>query len=101
MNPNESGLTIKQFCSSSDDSHQYLLIHGGEAAVIDAGEGMKIILKTLKEEGGNLKYLLVTHGHKSHMPALTALKSRFGGAFCMHKGDLDLLPESTEKLDPE
>jgi hydroxyacylglutathione hydrolase len=101
MKPNENGLTIKQFSSSADDTHQYLLIHGGEAAVIDAGEGMENILKTLEEEGCNLKYLLVTHGHKSHMPALTALKSRFGGAFCMHKGDLDLLPESTEKIDPD
>lgn len=101
MKTNEQEPTIRQFSSSAEDGLQYLITHGDEAAVIDAGEGMDNILKIIDEEGGRLKYLLVTHGYKSHMPAIAILKSRFGGAFCMHEGDLDLLPESAEKIDPD
>ena len=101
MKPDEPGLTIRPFSSSAEDGLQYIISHGNEVAVIDAGEGIDNILKILEEEGGRLKYLLVTHGHKSCMPSLSLLKGRFGGTFCMHEGDLDLLPESAEKIDPD
>jgi len=101
MKTSEMELIIRPFSASTDNGNQYLVIHGDEAAVIDAGEDFEEIGKTLTREGVALKYLFVTHGHRAHMPALLALKGKFGGAFCMHPGDLDLLREPHEGLDPD
>ena len=64
MKSNENALTIRSFGSSEEEDLQYLLIHGDEAAVIDAGKALEDIRKTLDEEGGELKSPIIEFYYK-------------------------------------
>lgn len=97
----EGNLSIKMLLSPSTENNVYLLINGDEAAIIDAANAYDDIRNTLDEMGADLKYLLVTHAHKSHIQSVSMLKRAFGGTFCLHKLDLDLLKESDDNLEPD
>ena len=90
---------IKRFVSP-EDKNQYLLISRGEAAVIDASGSAAEIGKTIEDLGVTLKYLLVTHAHKSHLRALPDLKKRYGGTFCLHEYEFELFKEMNCSLEP-
>ena len=91
---------IKRFVSP-EDKNQYLLISRGEAAVIDASGSAAEIGKTIEDLGVTLKYLLVTHAHKSHLRALPDLKKRYGGTFCLHEYEFELFKEMDCSLEPD
>ncbi len=93
MVTNESNLRIQQFVSTAG-KNQYLLVSAGEAAVIDVSESSAEVGNILDEMGIGLKYLLITHAHKSHLQALGGLKQRYGGTFCLHEYEEELLKES-------
>jgi hydroxyacylglutathione hydrolase len=101
MKMGEGTLSIKMLVSPSTENNVYLLINGDEAAVIDAADAYDDIRNTLDETGAGLKYLLVTHAHKSHIRSVSMLKRDFGATFCLHKLDLDLLKESDNNLEPD
>jgi len=101
MKMNEGNLIIKGFVSPSNENNVYLLINGDEAAVIDAANAYDDIRNILDETGVGLKYLLVTHAHKTHIQSVSMLKKDLGGTFCLHKLDLDLLKESDDNLKPD
>jgi hydroxyacylglutathione hydrolase len=97
----EKGLRIKQFVSSPNETNTYLLIEGDEAAVIDIANSYRDVRGTLIELGINLKYILVTHGHTSHIRSIRTTKENLGGMLCLHKSDTDLLKEADSNLEPE
>ncbi len=97
----EKGLVIKRFVSSPNDTNTYLLIEGNEAAVIDVANSYSDVRDTLNELGINLKYILVTHGHASHIRSISTTKENLGGMFCLHKSDTDLLKEADSNLEPD
>lgn len=101
MKTDEGRLIIKVFVSSTNETNAYLLICGNEAAVIDAADAYHDIATVLNEQGLALKYLLVTHGHKSHVQAIPMLKESFGGSICMHESDTELLKESGNAFEPD
>lgn len=92
---------IKAFVSSTNETNAYLLICGNEAAVIDGADAYHNIATVLREQELALKYLLVTHGHKSHVQAIPMLKESFGGRICMHESDIELLKESGVAFEPD
>ena len=51
--------------------------------------------------GIGLKYLLVTHAHEPHLRALPELKKRYGGTFCLHEYEHELLRESETIIEPD
>ena len=83
------------------DKNQYLLISAGEAAVIDVSESHEELCEILDNLGLELKFLLVTHAHKPHLKALPEMKKKYGGAFCLHEYEYELLKESEGKLEPD
>ena len=93
-------LIIKHFESPSQ-KNEYLLISGNQAAVIDVSGAYETVSLLLKEQALDLKYLLITHAHKSHLPALLPLKKSFGGTFCLYKDELDDFKESGGDLQPD
>ena len=48
-----------------------------------------------------LKYLLVTHAHRSHLTALPELKANFGAVFCICRQDEALLNTSGVSIVPD
>ena len=96
----EKGVVIKRFVSSPNETNTYLLIEGNEAAVIDVANSYSEVRDTLNELGIELKYLLVTHGHPSHLGSIRMTKENLGGTLCLHKSDTDLLKEAGSNLEP-
>jgi glyoxylase-like metal-dependent hydrolase (beta-lactamase superfamily II) len=97
----DQDLMIKSFSSSPKGPNVYLLINGQEAAVIDAAHSNNDIKNALDELGARLKYILVTHGHLSHVHSLSQVKKEMGGMVCLHKSDADLLKEVDSHLEPD
>ena len=100
MEKTQSNLTVQRFVSTTG-KNQYLLTSAGEAAVIDVSESYADICKILDTMGIGLKYLLVTHAHKRHLQALPRLKRNYGGTFCLHEYEYELLKESDRNLEPD
>ncbi len=93
--------TFQTFRQPSDDRTGYLLINQDEAATIDIGTSCGQACEILQREQLHLKYLLVTHAHRSHLEALPKLKAQFGGAFCLCRADYDLLKTSGVAIEPD
>ena len=58
-----------------------------EGIIIDPGEDADVILKTVKELGIKIKYILATHGHFDHVGALAPVKRELNVKFFAHKED--------------
>jgi len=98
---NERDLIIKRFIRSPKDNNVYLLIKDVEAAVIDPADCYHELKNTLDELGASLKYILVTHGHLSHINSVAFVKKNLGGMLCLHKSDMELLKEVESHLEPD
>jgi hydroxyacylglutathione hydrolase len=96
-----NNFTFRKFSPSNSDKNEYLLINRDEAATIDVSESCAEVLEVLNREKLSLKYLLVTHAHRSHLTALPKLKTAAGGTFCLCKDDLDLLKISGVRIEPD
>jgi glyoxylase-like metal-dependent hydrolase (beta-lactamase superfamily II) len=100
MKKSQSNLLIQRFVSTTG-KNQYLLTSASEAAVIDVSESYDEICEILDNMEIGLKYLFVTHAHKLHLKALPELKKKYGGTFCLHEYDYEILKESGGNLDPD
>ena len=100
MAKNESNIKIQRFVSTTG-KNQYLLTNAGEAAAIDVSEAHAEAGTMLESMGVGLKYLLITHVYKLHLQALPALKKKYGGTFCLHEYEYELLKESDAALEPD
>ena len=100
MGKTQNNLSIQRFISTMH-KNQYLLTSAGEAAVIDVTEAYDEVCKILDKIEIELKYLLITHAHKSHLQALPNLKKKYGGIFCIHEYEYELLKESNSSLEPD
>ena len=100
MAKNNHHCDIKRFATPLG-KNQYLLISRDEAAVIDASESYKEIGKIIDDQGIRLKYLLITHAHQSHLVALPDLKKKYGGTFCLHEYEYELLQATQSSLEPD
>jgi hydroxyacylglutathione hydrolase len=94
-------LMIRSFTSSPKGTNGYLLINGHEAAVVDVANCYNEIGNTLNELGASLRYILVTHGHASHISSIRTTKENLGGMVCLHKSDRELLKEVDSQLEPD
>ncbi len=97
----EKDITIKSFSATPTGTNAYLIISGQEAAVIDPVDSNNDIKHSLDEFGARLKYILVTHGHLSHIRSVSKVKSEMGGSVCLHKSDAELLKEVDSRLEAD
>lgn len=97
----DSDLMMRSFTSSPKGTNGYLLINDHEAAVVDVANCCNEIGNTLHELGASLRYILVTHGHASHIRSIRTTKENLGGMVCLHKSDRELLKEVDSPLEPD
>ncbi len=97
----DKGTIIKILSSMPTGTNGYLLVNGREAAIIDGAASSQEIKNTLDELGARLKYILVTHGHPSHVHSILQLKKETGGMVGLHKSDAGLLKEADSHLEPD
>ncbi len=64
---------------------------GGGGIVIDPGGNADEIARVLDEEGLELRFILLTHGHVDHVGGVWDLERKSGGEVLMHRDDLPLL----------
>ena len=72
-------------------SNSYVIISGGDGAVVDPSVDVKEILNALN--GAKLRYILLTHGHFDHILKLDALKYETKAEICIHKYDEEMLTD--------
>ena len=71
----------------------YLLCPEGtrDALLIDPGDDLSMIKRTLSAEGRTLKAILLTHGHFDHMLAAQPLSRITGAPVYIHDADMEML----------
>ena len=89
-------MIVKTFREPPIDNNNYLLFdeESKEAALIDCSAVDDNIRKTLDENGGKLKYILLTHGHFDHVAGIRPTDAKI----VMHKDDLRELNNANQYL---
>lgn len=84
-------LEISRFHTSIMGTNCYLImdIESKELAVIDPGGISKHLLEEIETLGGNLKYILLTHGHFDHIGFVAELKEKYNPLIAIHKDDAE------------
>jgi Zn-dependent hydrolases, including glyoxylases len=78
-------MKIKTIVVGDVQTNCYIIEHGGEYAVIDAGANAAEIIASLPAPP---KYIFATHGHFDHVTAVPKLLAEYPAAkFYMHKAD--------------
>jgi hydroxyacylglutathione hydrolase len=66
-------MELLQIRCGGDRNFCYLLVSGGEAAVVDPGEDLRDLLRALSTRDCRLRYVLATHTHGDHTIGLPQL----------------------------
>lgn len=67
----------------------------GEAAVVDPGGNVEVILAALKKHKLTPKYLLHTHAHFDHIIGSKSMREQTGAVICLNKADETLYNKLT------
>jgi len=89
--------------SHPHDCCVYLVESGNELVLIDsgAGKGTARILKNMENLGfypGNVRHILITHGHIDHTGGLKELQAKTGAAVVAHELELDAIENGNPRL---
>lgn len=75
----------------------YLLIDGGEAAVVDPGDEARKIIDEVGKTGAKVKFIINTHNHFDHIGANGELKKKFNAKIMIHGKDDTISADSCFK----
>ncbi len=90
-------MIIKTFIEPPIDNNNYLLIDdiAKEAVLVDCSAVDDDIKKALDENGAQLKYILLTHGHFDH---IAGIRPNTDVQIVMNKNDLEILNQVNKYL---
>ncbi|HUE88363.1 MAG TPA: MBL fold metallo-hydrolase [Vicinamibacterales bacterium] len=76
--------------------HAFLLDDGQELTLIDTlyDDDGKVVLDEIAQMGrrpADVKHIILTHAHKSHLGGLAALKAASGATVCSHEWEIDII----------
>ncbi len=93
-------MVIKQFVVSMFATNCYLVFCKDtlKGIVIDPGGGEDKILKTIKEIGLKIEFIVNTHGHPDHTLGNNKIKSVTGAKIAIHKDDAPMLGSTISKI---
>jgi glyoxylase-like metal-dependent hydrolase (beta-lactamase superfamily II) len=63
--------------------------------IIDPGDEAEVILKTVKELGLDIKYIVLTHGHIDHIGALKEVSEATGAEVAIHAEEAGVLQRNS------
>jgi len=70
------------------ESNCYILDDGGALALIDCGIFTRSVREAIAKQGGDLRYILLTHGHFDHIQGVASAKEAYPAAqICIGKAD--------------
>ncbi len=78
------------------ESNSYLLIHSGEALLIDAGANCQRVADALSEQNATLVGIALTHGHFDHILSIDTLRDIYHVPVYLHADDADMPTDSTK-----
>ena len=86
------------FIAGPIDANNYLLWDETtkDAVLIDCSEYKEEIIDAVKENGLNVKYILLTHGHFDHVLGVNEMKAALGCKVGVHKGDVTMIENINE-----
>lgn len=86
---------------SHNEVNMYLVVSHDEACLIDASTPVDMLIRAINnmQENFKLKYILLTHGHFSHVRYLVEIKLKLGGEIYIHNDDRSLLRELGVELE--
>ncbi len=73
-------MTITTIPLGSYQANCYLLQEGDQSALIDTGAEPEKVIQKVQETGGNVQYILLTHGHFDHTTAVPDVAKAFPDA---------------------
>lgn len=73
----------------------YIISDSGESACIDPGGDPSGILSLVE---GNLRFIILTHGHFDHIGAVSEIKAKTGAEILIHPLDAPMLSDSRKSL---
>jgi len=80
-------------------TNSYLLIKDNkDCFIIDAASKLDSFQEIIDQEGLNLKYILLTHGHFDHILGVEDLHSKYGAKIVAHKEEKDVLNKANINL---
>lgn len=93
-------MEYKRIMSSRFDSNLYLFYskEHKEAVLFDAGGSLGEVLRVLEEEGVELKYIVLTHGHFDHIMVAEELREKTGAKIIVHKQDAELIADGEKNF---
>jgi len=62
------------------ESNCYILNDGGALALVDCGVFSRSVREAIAAQGGNLRYILLTHGHFDHIQGVASAKAAYPAA---------------------
>ena len=74
------------------ESNCYILNDGGALALVDCGIFSRSVREAVAAQGGDLRYILLTHGHFDHIQGVASAKAAYPAAQVgIGEGDADCL----------
>lgn len=87
-----SGIAVRILTVGSLGTNCYILknLDTQEIYIIDPGARGDLILKTVKDWGGKIAGVLLTHAHEDHLGAISELRAALPFKVLLHKADRDM-----------
>jgi len=81
------------------ESNCYILNSGGALALIDCGIFTRAVREAIAGQGGDLRYILLTHGHFDHIQGVASAKAAYPAAqICIGEADAAYLTGEMDSL---
>lgn len=84
-------MQIKRLLVGDIGTNCYIIISGGEIALIDPGDETEKILSEVNKYSGKIKYIIHTHYHYDHCLASMQIKKYSGAKLLIHENEKDFV----------